>query len=140
MVKSCWIVDLGASSHVCYDANMMMTTYRLDKLVIVHLPDGSVKPVTFGGDARISKEVFLKDVLTVPGYINNLIFVAQLIKDSGVKFTFLPTHCIIQKQENDKILGIAKMVHNLYVIDTAIEKHFYNIFDPREMTIQDIPQ
>lgn len=28
------------------------------------------------------------------------------------------------------------MVQNLYVIDTVVEKHFCNLFDPRKMTIQ----
>lgn len=46
---------------------------------------------------------------------------AQLIQDSVAKCTFLATHCIIQSKESDKILGIGKMVKNLYVIEAVVE-------------------
>lgn len=73
MVKSYWILDSGASSHVCYDADMMMRTYKLDNPVTVHLPDGSIKVVKYGGDTRVNKDIVLKDVLLVPCFTNNLI-------------------------------------------------------------------
>lgn len=52
-----------------------------------------------------------------------------------MKFTFLPSHYLIRKQESDKIVVIGKMVKNLYVLEIVVEKYFCNMFDPREMTI-----
>lgn len=102
----------------------------------IHLPDGSVKIVHYAGNARISKHLFLKDVLLVPGFKHNLILVAQLVVDSVARCTFLPSHCLIQGKDSDKILGIAKMIRNLYVIEGVVENYYCNLFDPRKMTIQ----
>lgn len=84
----------------------------------------------------MSKDIFLKDVLLVHGFTHNLLYVAQLIQDSKFKFIFLPTHCVIQARENDKVLGMGKMMKNLYVIESIVENHFYNVFDPGELTAQ----
>lgn len=110
-----------------------MISYKLIEPVNVHLPDGAMKVVTHAGDAIINKNIYLKDVLLVPGFTHNLIFVAQLIHDSVAKCVFLPTHCIVQGQEHDKILGVGKMIKNLYVIKGVVENYFCNLFDPRKM-------
>lgn len=43
MERSVWIVDSGASAHVCCDKEILHTTYWLEKPVVIHLPDGSTK-------------------------------------------------------------------------------------------------
>lgn len=116
MAKTSWIIDSGASSHICSNMDMMVSTYRLENPINVHIPDGSCKVATYGGDARVSKDIFLKDVLLVHGFTHNLLSVAQLIQDSNVRFSFLPTHCLIQSQGTDKVLGVEKMMKNLYML------------------------
>lgn len=82
---------------MCCDIDMMVSTYRLEKPLIVHLPDGSSKQVLCVGCVRINKEIYLKEVMLIPEFIHNLLSVAQLIADSKANCTFLPKHCIIQK-------------------------------------------
>lgn len=136
MAKTGWIIDSGASSHICSNVDMMVSIYRLEIPINVHLPDGSSKVVTHGGNARVSKNIFLKDVLLVHGFTHNLMSVAQLIQDSKVRLTFLPTHCVIQAHDNNKVLGMGKLMKNLYVIESIVENHFCNMLDPGEMTAQ----
>lgn len=61
---------------------------------------------------------------------------AQLIHDSGVRCTFHSTHCIIQGEGSDKILGIGKMMKNMYFIEGIVENYFCNLFDPRRLTLK----
>lgn len=134
MMKEGWVIDSGASSHVCYDVDMLVSSYRLEKPVNVHLPDGTVKIVTHCGDARINKYIYLKEVLLVPGFTHNLLSVAQLNQDSGTKCVFMDSHCVIQNKGNDKILGIGKMVNNLYLMETVAENYYCNLFDSRSLS------
>lgn len=85
---------------------------------------------------RINKDIYLKDVLLVSGFTHNPLSVAQLIVDSRAKWTFLPSHCMIKKQEIDEIMGIGKMTRDLYVIEATLENHYCHLFNPKEMRIE----
>lgn len=39
MTKAVWILDSGASTHLCYEIEMMTSTYRFEKPLSVHLPE-----------------------------------------------------------------------------------------------------
>lgn len=43
--KKAWVVDSGASTHICSIPDLFVSTYRLDRPVKVHLLDGSSKMV-----------------------------------------------------------------------------------------------
>lgn len=130
-----WIIDSGATTHVCYDREMLHTIYRLERPVTIHLPDGSLRQVTVGGKVQLNKDIILEDVLFVPGFTHNLLSVAQLIHDSGVRCTFYPTHCTFQRGHNDQIIGMGKMENNLYVLETVVENHFTHLFRAEDMTL-----
>lgn len=85
---------------------------------------------------RINKHIYLKDVMLVPVFTQNVLYVAQLFKDPSAKCTFLPRHCIIQGQEAEEILGIGKALGNLHVIEAVVKNHYCNLFDPKEMTLE----
>lgn len=106
---------------MCYDTELLHTTYRLDKPVVVHLPDGSSKQVRIAGTVRLTNEIVLSDVLYVPGFTNNLFSVAQLIQDSGVRCIFYQTYCIFQRIQDDKALSTGRMEKNLYIFETTVE-------------------
>lgn len=112
-----------------------MTTFKYETPLLVKLPDGSSKEVYCGGSVRVNKDIYLDDVMLVPDFTHNLLSVAQLVKDSQAKCVFLPQRCIMQNQSIEAVLGIGKMVNNLYVIETAMENHYCHLFDPRDMDI-----
>lgn len=128
MEEIVWIVDSGASAHVCCDREMLHTTYWLEKPVVVYMLDGSNKRVTVAGRVKLSADIVLFDVLFVPGFTHNLISVAKLIKDSGVRCVFHQTHCTFERLEDKKIIGKGSMERNLYVYQTVVENHFTHLF------------
>lgn len=132
-----WIIDSGASSHICSNPKLMCTTYQLVRPTIIYLPDGTYKAVAYAGKMKLTKDIFLVDVLFVPGFTHNLLSVAQLIQELDVKCTFYPTHCIFQKQETDQLMGVGKMKNNLYIIESITEKFCCNLLNPNSMTVQE---
>lgn len=54
---------------------------------------------------KLSPEIVLFDVLFFPGFTHNLISMAQLIKDSGVRCIFHQTHCVFQRIMDNKTIG-----------------------------------
>lgn len=137
MENTTWIVDSGASIHICCNIELLHVTYPLQEVVMMHLPNGSSRAVRHGGKARINKDIMLVDVLYVPGFTHNLISVAHLIHDLGVKCLFYKTHCIFQKDSSDQLLGMEKMKGNLYVMETVSENYYCNFFNRRDMTVAD---
>lgn len=94
MERTTWIVDSGASTHICCNVKLLDTTYRLDQEVKIYLPDGTSRIVTHGGKVKLNNYIVLIDVLYVPGFTHNLISVAQLIHALEVKCLFFKTHCV----------------------------------------------
>lgn len=136
MDRTNWIVDSGACTHVCCNTEMFNTTYRLDRAVIVNLPDGASKRVIVAAHVQLNAEIILRDVLYLPGFTHNLLSVGQLIQDSGIKCTFYQTRCMFQKMSNEKVIEIGKMERNLYVVDAVVENHFTHFFRAEEMTLE----
>lgn len=89
-----WIVDSGASTHICANPKLLYTTYKLDAPTTIILPDGTLRTVAFAGKARVNKDIVLEEVLYVPGFTHNLISVAKLIEHLHIKCTFFSTHCV----------------------------------------------
>lgn len=76
MEKTGWIIDSGANTHVCCDREMLQMAYRLEKVVVVHLPDGNAREVTMAGKVRVNQDIVPTDVLYVRGFTHNLLSVA----------------------------------------------------------------
>lgn len=98
MDKTAWVVDSGASTHICATTELFTCTYKLEKPVEVHLPDGSSKRVYSAVKVKLNKDILLVDVLYIPGFTHNLLSVAQLIHDFGIKCIFLSRSLCIPKR------------------------------------------
>lgn len=127
------IVDSDASNHVCSNVELLFTTFKLDTVVMLHLPDGSSRAVR----VKLNNHIVLENVLHVLGFTHNLISVAQLIKDLDLKCIFYKTHCIFQRSTSDHLLGVAKMKDNLCEMDSVCENYYCNFFNQRNMSVQD---
>lgn len=92
-----WIIDSGASFHICCVPGLLHTTYKLDNPTSIFLPDGSSREVAYAGKAIINKDLVLHDVLYVPGFTNNLISISQLVRSMKLNCVFLPTHCFFRR-------------------------------------------
>ena len=92
---SCWIVDSGASCHICHDRTLFTQLTNLKKVQEVTLGDGPNLQAL--GSETVKLELVLPngepqrkclhDVLFVPGLSYNLLSVAKMT-DSGKKVKF----------------------------------------------------
>ena len=75
--KNYWIIDSGATDHVCNNLNVF-TTYIKIKHVLISLPNSQTIYATYSGLVRFSDKFYLCDVLYVPHFQLNLIFISKL--------------------------------------------------------------
>lgn len=94
--SSHWILDTGATTHICATRNLFHILKPLPNEILIHLPDGKTKPVRFHEDIYLHESLILKDVLYIPTFKHNLLSVSKLSKSSNLKFIFFPTSCVVQ--------------------------------------------
>ncbi|KAH6819786.1 hypothetical protein C2S53_010169 [Perilla frutescens var. hirtella] len=100
-----WILNSGASTHMCYNPALMQSLTLLDEPHRIFLPDGS-----------------------------NI----QLTKEISGKVLFLPTHCIIQNQHHDHVLGIGKLKGKLYVFKSSVHDRICTSTTTADMSLRDV--
>ncbi|GAA0154387.1 hypothetical protein LIER_12383 [Lithospermum erythrorhizon] len=82
--SSSWIVDSGASTHVCGNLAYFDTQQPVKSFTPVHLPDNFVKSIKSIGVAKLSDEVVLVDCLHMPSFKCNLHYVSMLSKSASI--------------------------------------------------------
>ncbi|XP_012835096.1 PREDICTED: uncharacterized protein LOC105955841, partial [Erythranthe guttata] len=110
-----WILDSGASKHICHDKQLFINL-RSVRYSRVLLPDSSVLIVSFVGDVRLSKEIFLTGVFYVPQFKFILISVSASLHPNQYLIGFSTFYYIIQ-HKFFKMIGRGQKVEELYVWD-----------------------
>ncbi|EPS57917.1 hypothetical protein M569_16900, partial [Genlisea aurea] len=72
-----WIVDSGASEHMCYQKNLFTELYHIPE-ILVKLPTGATVNITEIGTVPVTDALSLRNVLYVPSFQYNLISVIRL--------------------------------------------------------------
>ena len=118
-----WIVDSGATCHMCADKTQFITLEELKKPLKVTLGDGFALQATGRGtvflNIKFAEKKFnkckLRDVLYVPDLSCNLLSVSQ-VTTSGkvVKFTDADSQIL---DENEKLVAKASRVGALYYLN-----------------------
>ncbi|KAK4410398.1 Retrovirus-related Pol polyprotein from transposon RE2 [Sesamum angolense] len=114
-----WIVDTGATNHMCTDSSLFTHTHTLINKSVVHLPDGSSQPVKLTGAVRLHNNLILRDVLCIPSFKYNLLSVHKLCTSNSVSVLFSSSHCWLQDQKTKTILAVGKVLAGLYIIDSS---------------------
>lgn len=117
--KDIWIVDSGATRHICSIATAFMTLRIIDNSTIT-LPNHTQIPVRLSGDIRLSPNLVLQNVLFVLQFKYNFLFVSALTCDSRLTISFFLGHFIIQETNIKKMTGRGDQVQDLYVLDTKV--------------------
>ncbi|KAK4382735.1 Retrovirus-related Pol polyprotein from transposon RE2 [Sesamum angolense] len=118
-ILTSWIVDTGATNHMCASACILTNVSPLPNPTSVHLPDGNTQSVTHTGSALLHSSLALTDVLLVPSFKFNLLSVSKLCSSSSINVLFCSSHCLFQDQKNNRILAVGKQKGNLYFLDTS---------------------
>ncbi|KAL2893900.1 Retrovirus-related Pol polyprotein from transposon RE1 [Bienertia sinuspersici] len=91
-----WIIDSGATDHICCNLNMFDSYKVFDKSPnTITVANGKQVHVEHVGNVVFGNEVMLENVLHVPGVKFNLISTHKLCKDSCCTIVFTKDKCLI---------------------------------------------
>lgn len=76
-----WILDSGATDHICPDLNKFMTIQAVNEPTFITIPDGRKISVLHTGSIKLNDTLLLHNVLHVPDFQFQLISVHKLCKD-----------------------------------------------------------
>jgi len=107
-----WIVDSGATSHVCSDLTMFSETFPVTG-VTVSLPNGTRVPISHTGTVHISPSLILHNVLYVSTFKFNLLSVSSLLNHYNCSAHFYPDSCYIQDHTRGLMIGRGILLHSL---------------------------
>ncbi|KAL0374374.1 UNVERIFIED_CONTAM: Retrovirus-related Pol polyprotein from transposon RE2 [Sesamum radiatum] len=119
LTEDAWIIDSGATSHMCSNPKAFHNLYPSASTSSIFLPDGSTKQVTQLGLVNLFGKLKLTDTLYVPSFCSNLISVHKICATSNIHFLFLPSHCILQDHLTKEIVAVARHLKHLYILDSG---------------------
>lgn len=108
-----WIIDSGATTHVCSDLSLFSNTSPVTG-VTVSLPNGISEHISHIRTVHLSPSLVLHNVLHVPSFRFNLISVCSLLRDNN-----LSAHCELQESTRDSMIGRGILLHNLYILENV---------------------
>ncbi|XP_074266457.1 uncharacterized protein LOC141589731 [Silene latifolia] len=126
MTPTSHIVDTGASVHITSNILLLHHVKVLAKPVYVGLPDGTIKLVHKTGQVYLNEHITLHDVLLIPDFKQNLLFVARLITATGLTVSFLKNKCVFQ-DPTSRTVADAQRIGNLYRLRVV----FRNVVKPK---------
>ena len=119
-----WIIDSGATCHVCHDYSLFSELQNLEKPFDIALGDGhTLKAIGRGTvvlmleSGSLRRKCKLNDVLYVSELTYNLLSVSKAV-DKGISFTFSENECII-KDSQQKLITTATKVGSLYRVTST---------------------
>lgn len=112
--NSVWIIDSGATNHMCYSLNLFASYKARNTPFSVQLPDGSDAPIAHIGTVHLSPTLTLHNVFHIPSFKFNLISVSQLTKTQNCSLTLLSTSCSFQDLSTRKTIGQGSIHDGLY--------------------------
>ena len=121
--SSTWIIDSGATCHMCLDSEIFTTLYQLEDPIDVVLGDGRTLVAVGRGEVVLdmvlpsgeSKPCTLHNVLYVPSLSYNLLSVAKA-SQRGKTVEFTKSACYVVDKHH-KMVAKATKVGSLYQLD-----------------------
>ncbi|KAL5543954.1 hypothetical protein UlMin_007738 [Ulmus minor] len=111
-----WILDTGATHHVCHDRTLFESFEPNNVTSYVTLPNGQKVSIARIGKVRISSSILLDKVLFVPSFKYNLVSISALTKFSNCAMMFFADGCVIQDTTRAIRIGKGSRVGNLYYL------------------------
>ena len=111
-----WIIDTGASDHMCHNENLFIQTQIFPKAYHVTLPNGHVVNVHKVGSVRIHLDIILHNVLHVPQFKYNLLSIGKLCKQAFSYAIFTNSKCYFQGPSMKRPLELGDIHSGLYLL------------------------
>ena len=112
-----WILDSGASDHMCSDKTFLRDLSTLSGPVMVSLPNGSHVQVTQQGKLYIAQGLILEHVLVIPNFKFNMLSVKRLCEQLHCTIQFTENFCTLQAHCLRTPLVAGKDYKGLYILD-----------------------
>lgn len=94
--KVTWILDIRATSHMCYDLSLFTDVTTPYHPISISLLDGSTLPVKHIGIVVLNPRLILKGVLHIPNFKHNLLSIRKITQTSNIFVKFLSDSCVLQ--------------------------------------------
>jgi hypothetical protein len=113
-----WILDSGASHHICISLNWFQSYIEINPINI-KLPNGNFAIAKYSGTVSFSPQFTITNVLYVPDFSINLIAVSKLCQTLNCSIKFLDSQCSIQDQKSLRMIGSAREHEGLYYLNLS---------------------
>lgn len=88
----------------------------------VKLPNGSLGTTNFAWTIHFDDDFVLTNVLHMPHFIFNLIYVPKLTLSLECQLIFNTTTCFIQTSYSKKMIGVVELRRGLYILNHSMYK------------------
>lgn len=112
--REIWILDSGASDHVCCTKEQFVEMRDINPIPI-QLPNGMIIKAMNSGSVQLGPNILLKDVLYLTMFTFNLVSISRLTTLKYI-FKFIDDYCCIHDQKKLTI-GLARKLGRLYHVD-----------------------
>lgn len=114
LVHDCWIIDSGATSHICHVQSLFHDYKPLVNSYVI-LPNQSRVNVLGYGSILLTKKITLHNVLFIPSFSFNLLSVSSLLRNSTISMLFLANVVCFQDRFSLMTIGKGEVAQGLYV-------------------------
>jgi len=114
-----WVIDSGATDHITHCLQNFSSFYNIPP-ISMSLPNGNTIVTTIAGTVSLSNSLILHNVYYIPDFNINLISISQFLKTSNASFLFSLDTCSIVQILNQRVIGTAKKLGGLYVLDSSL--------------------
>ena len=111
-----WIVDTGASDHICHNEDLFFNIRVLTKSSMVTLPNGKRMTVTHASTIIVNHTLALYGVLYIPNFKYNLLSVSKLTSQYNYYVIFTPQCCFMQAPSTRRPQVLGKHYVGLYLL------------------------
>ena len=123
-----WIIDSGATSHICSDRNLFTDLKKLNHPLDVVLGDGRALLAKHSGTVHLqvksgslTRKCKLHNVLFVPELAYCLLSISKAT-ERGIEFKFNKRGCIV-RDSNGRLITVASKSGNLYQVSVVEPKN-----------------
>ncbi|XP_019230971.1 PREDICTED: uncharacterized protein LOC109211846 [Nicotiana attenuata] len=115
-----WILDSGATEHMCFNKEFFIQHKALPKPLMVKLPNSYRVKVTHSSLVSLFPNMVLQDVLYTPSFRHNLLSVHKLCRQLKKYVLFTPYSCILLHGPSLKSpMDIGKEEGGLYILKSS---------------------
>ncbi|KAL2932871.1 Retrovirus-related Pol polyprotein from transposon RE1 [Bienertia sinuspersici] len=121
--NSKWVIDSGATDHICSDLSMFDDNEKFDKRPnTIIVADGKHIVVEHVGKITFQNGIQLNKVLHVPGVRFNLISTHKLCRDMNCDIVFTNDKCLLQDKSQGTSLVLGSLESGLYTLSEQEDK------------------